>query len=415
MKTYLIGSLVVTLLLFGAGVFSGGAVGVADSEKHGGHSSAPVETGPHHGRMLRKDDIAVELAIFESGVSPEFRAWVSEKGKPVDPREVLASVTLSRLDGEQEQISFVPKDDYLRGNTEIREPHSFVVSVTIRSRGKMYHWQYDSFEGRTRITRENAEALGIQTAIAGPALLRETTKAYGRLVMNPERKREVRARFDGTVDSVNVALGERVTKGQAVLAINSNENLKTYTISSPINGIVLQRNANPGEQTGGRNLLVIADEHALIAELEVFPSVRPRVHPGNPVSLIVRGMRTPVTGVVKQIDPVLRPNQASIVRVMLDQVSQGLAAGSFLSAAIQIDEYEVPLAVQRSALQSYRDHAVVYAQYGDQYEVRMLKLGRQADEWVEVLDGLKPGTRYVTGNSYIIKADIEKSGAAHDH
>ena len=29
--------------------------------------------------------------------------------------------------------------------------------------------------------------------------------------------------------------------------------------------------------------------------------------------------------------------------------------------------------------------------------------------------GLEPGTEYVTDNSYVIKADIEKSGASHDH
>jgi len=34
---------------------------------------------------------------------------------------------------------------------------------------------------------------------------------------------------------------------------------------------------------------------------------------------------------------------------------------------------------------------------------------------VEVLSGLQPGQRYVTGNSYLIKADILKSGASHDH
>jgi cobalt-zinc-cadmium efflux system membrane fusion protein len=45
----------------------------------------------------------------------------------------------------------------------------------------------------------------------------------------------------------------------------------------------------------------------------------------------------------------------------------------------------------------------------------MLELGRQDDEWVEVLGGIEQGTRYVSANSYLIKADIEKSGAAHDH
>jgi cobalt-zinc-cadmium efflux system membrane fusion protein len=45
----------------------------------------------------------------------------------------------------------------------------------------------------------------------------------------------------------------------------------------------------------------------------------------------------------------------------------------------------------------------------------MLELGKRDGEWAEVLGGLKPGTRYVAEQSYLIRADIEKSGASHDH
>ena len=55
---------------------------------------------------------------------------------------------------------------------------------------------------------------------------------------------------------------------------------------------------------------------------------------------------------------------------------------------------------------------MVFAQVGETYEVRMLELGAQDD--VEVLGGLEPGQPYAE-NSYLIKADIEKSGASHDH
>jgi membrane fusion protein, heavy metal efflux system len=73
------------------------------------------------------------------------------------------------------------------------------------------------------------------------------------------------------------------------------------------------------------------------------------------------------------------------------------------------------LAVPLSALQRFRDFDVVFAQVGEAYEVRMLTLGRRDASLVEVLDGLAPGTVYVTDNSYLIKADIEKAGASHDH
>jgi len=77
--------------------------------------------------------------------------------------------------------------------------------------------------------------------------------------------------------------------------------------------------------------------------------------------------------------------------------------------------HKVKLAVRQSGIQAFRDFQVVYAKFGDTYEVRMLELGRRNNVWVEVLGGIDPGTEYVAENSYLIKADIEKSGASHDH
>jgi cobalt-zinc-cadmium efflux system membrane fusion protein len=82
---------------------------------------------------------------------------------------------------------------------------------------------------------------------------------------------------------------------------------------------------------------------------------------------------------------------------------------------VTVADHDVPLVVRESGLQSFRDFTVVYAQVGETYEVRMLDLGRRDGEFVEVLGGLEQGTVYVTENSFLIKADIEKSGASHDH
>ena len=47
--------------------------------------------------------------------------------------------------------------------------------------------------------------------------------------------------------------------------------------------------------------------------------------------------------------------------------------------------------------------------------MRSLELGRSDGVYSEVLSGLKAGDSYVVDNSYLIKADIEKAGASHDH
>jgi cobalt-zinc-cadmium efflux system membrane fusion protein len=373
-----------------------------------------AERGPNSGRLLKDGEFVVELAIFETGVPPEFRAWVTEDGRLVDPSRVDLTVTLTRL-GAVDAIGFEPQGEYLRGDQIVYEPHSFVVTIDASYQGRSHHWEYESLEGRTRISPEMAEAFGIETEAAGPATLEQITTVYGTIVSNPERVHEVSARFDGAIQSVDVAHGAGVQRGQRLASVESNESLQSYAITAPIDGIVMERVANAGEQTSGRRLFTIVDTSSVWAELAVFPGDRARVRVGAPVEIAPAAGGNAVAGTIEYLSPVAGANQSVTARVVLDNADGRWALGTFVTATIQVAEFDVPLAVRRSGLQSFRDFTVVYAQIGDQYEVRMLDLGRQDGAWVEVLGGLVPGTRYVTENSYVLKADVEKSGASHDH
>lgn len=375
----------------------------------------PVK-GPHRGRLLTQGDFVLELSIFETGVPPEFRVWVTSGGQPVNPKDVSLTVKLTRLGDVVDTIRFKPQDDFLRGDMEIYEPHSFVVTITAEHQGKTFEWQYDNFEGRTTIAPDVAEAMEIATEVAGAATLTETVRVFGRLVAPTQATRQITARFEGQITSVHVQLGQRVKAGEPLLTIESNESLKPFTVAAPISGVVVARHANPGEQSGGRVLLSLLDTSALTAELGVFPLDRQRVIPGAKVRLTAtNGGSDVIEGSVTSIDTQVQPNQSTLVRVAIDNTAGRFSDGQFVSGEIEVAQYEVPLAVKRSGLQGFRDFTVVFAKIGNEYEVRMLELGREAGPWVEVLGGLNPGTEYVSGNSYVIKADIEKSGASHDH
>jgi len=220
---------------------------------------------------------------------------------------------------------------------------------------------------------------------------------------------------DGAIQSVDVSLGQTVRQGQTLATVESNESLNPYTIDAPIAGVITERVAHAGEQTGGRRLFTIVDTTSVWANLSVFPGDRARVRLGADLSIMPATGGEAVAGTISYINVMTDANQAVAARVVLDNSDGMWPPGTYVTADIRVGEYEVPLAVRRSALQSFRDFTVVYAQIGDEYEVRMLELGRQAGEWAEVLGGLDPGTRYVTENSYVLKADIEKSGASHDH
>ena len=373
------------------------------------------EKGPHRGRMLREDDFAIELAIFETGVPPEFRVWASQGGEALPPENVKVSVTLGRLGDGDDQINFKPQDDFLRGDMEIVEPHSFLVTLNASYGGKRYQWQYDNFEGRTRINADVADARGITTGAAGPQVLVERLPLFGRLVADTNALTQLSARFEGVIKAIHVSLGQQVKAGTPLISIESNESLKSYVLRADIAGEIVALPVNVGEATSGRTLVSIVDRSRQVALLKAFPDDRRRIALNNSVQLLNDAMEEIGEGDVQWISPLLNADQSADIRVSVDASNLALPVGSFVRGDVEVARYEVPLAVKRQALQGFRDFTVVYAKVGDQYEVRMLELGREAGDWIEVLGGLKLGTEYVTENSYIIKADIEKSGASHDH
>ncbi|WDE01064.1 efflux RND transporter periplasmic adaptor subunit [Thalassomonas actiniarum] len=374
-----------------------------------------VEKGPNNGRMLRDGDFAIELAIFEDGVPPEFRVFATKAGKKVTAQDVGVNVKLTRLGDVIDDINFFVENDYLRGDMEIYEPHSFVVTLSASHKGKNYSWSYDNFEGRTAISDEMAQVMNIKTETAGSQMFNETLKVFGELKLAPNATRNVSARYPGEVKKLAAVLGQQVKKGQVLFTIESNESLQTYPVYAPVSGVITAQDIAVGEQTNNRSLLTITDTSILIAELGVFPMDKAKVKLGAPVKIFIPGSEQVINSQLFDALFALNDQQAKIFRAEVNNNNGELSVGQFVSAEISLASYSVPLAVKSSGLQAFRDFTVVYAKVGQQYEVRMLELGREAPPWVEVLGGLPQGTEYVAGNSYLIKADIDKSGASHDH
>jgi membrane fusion protein, heavy metal efflux system len=377
------------------------------------HHEEEVARGPNGGRLLSEDGFAVELAIFEDGVPPEYRAWITRDGQPLAPEDVKLSVQLARLDGEIHRYAFTPQGAFLRGEGIVAEPHSFAVTVSAAHEGKVYGWQYDSFEGRVTIPEASAKAAGIAVEAAGPQRIREVLPLYGRIALKPEAQREVRARFPGRIVSVARNVGDTVKSGEVLARVESDDSLQVYAITAPIAGTVTARGAQPGEQAGGNALFAISDLSQIRAELSAFPRDLAALATGQEVRLRTAEGAQATRGRIERIAPVAGHSGGAVT--VWASVDAAWTPGLFVNAEVTTGGADVPLAVKTSALQAFRDFTVAFAKVGEIYEVRVLELGRRDGEHVEVLGGLKPGTEVVIGNSYLIKADIEKSGASHDH
>src|SRR5262245_24801704 len=205
----------------------------------------------------------------------------------------------------------------------------------------------------TTIPAAIAEAAGVRTETAGPATIRETLLLTGRLVPNAERTRAVSARFPGAIREVARSVGDTVRRGDRLATIESNESLETYALNAPIDGIITERHANPGENTGGEPMFVIADYGALWAELALFPRDLSRVRVGQKVTLKSVEGGLSGEGSVLRIAPTEGSAHGAVsgvytARVSVDNADRRWAPGLFVEGAVRIGESPVPLAVKRS-------------------------------------------------------------------
>lgn len=402
--------LLIIALLFHAPLFAAGNHG------HQQHAHAEIPEGPHGGRLLEKDGLTLELTIFESGMPPEMRVFpFKPNGAVLSPADIALSVTLNRTGGEQTQIQFTPEKDYLLGDKLIKEPHSFKVAVTARYQGETYQWDFDSYEGRAEILPRMLALSEVKTETAGPQTLMMTNTVYGIISKAENSVFHVHAAYPGIVKSVNVATGDRVKKGQRLLTVLNEKTLQTYSVSSPADGEVTTRQVKKGDHTDIGTLLEISDLSDVWVEMSMFPQDIEQIAEGMKVLVSDLHGDNTVETELDYLSPQMTGGHIARARATLANPDGNWRPGMHVVAKVVMEQVEVPLAVKRAALHTFRDKPVVFGRFGNVFEVRMVQLGRQDDDYVEVTGGLKAGTEYVTGNSYLLKAEILKDGASHSH
>lgn len=383
--------------------------------EHGAESAPEVVKGPHRGRLLVDGDFAIELAIFETNVPPEFHVYAYQNGKPLAPGDVQAEVQLTRHDGQVDVHHFTVQNDFLRGDSVVTEPHSFDVRVRASYHGQAHEWRYPNYEGRVQIADAVANESGIKVGRVGPRDIKETIDLTGRVQVDPNRLSQVRARFPGVVKKIQHELGDKVSAGDVLAIIQSNESLQSYEVKAPTSGVIVARDVQVGETTTDETLFTIVDLTTVWVELDVFDRDLAQLRVGQDVSIATLDGES-FSGKISWLSPLAAHASQSVqARVVLPNPKNRFRAGQFVRGRVVVGQHPAEIAVRKDAIQSFRDFQVVYARVGDVYEVRMLELGREDSEWVEALGGIKSGTEYVTDNSYLVKADIEKSGASHDH
>ena len=185
----------------------------------------------------------------------------------------------------------------------------------------------------------------------------------------------------------------------------------TLTLRSPINGVVVTRNIQPGQViAAGQNLFTIADLREVWVVLQVPQAQASGLPNGTPITFTTEAapdkvFRGRITGRAQDFDPQTRNIG---IRATVRSPNQLLKPG--LAVLVKAETGGIPvLIVPTKALQQIEQKDVVFVQKGDLYQLRKVTVGERTPQRTEIRQGLQAGEQVVSDGSFVLKSELLKS------
>jgi Cu(I)/Ag(I) efflux system membrane fusion protein len=331
-----------------------------------------------------------------------------------------------------------------------------------------------SAANQIRIGIEKVQKLGVRTEDAAMRELTRTVRAVGTLQVDERRINRVSPKFEGWIEQLHVATtGQQVTRGEPLMEVYSPDLVtaqqeyliavkgmqavkdasseihasmqqmmagaitrlrnwdisepeltqleqqgsvrRTITLRSPASGVVVEKPALKGMRfMPGETLYQIADLSSLWLIADIFEQDLGEVRPGQAARIEVNAYpgRT-FSGKVSFFYPtVTAETRTGKVRIELANTGGLLKPSMFAQVELASGPRRKVLAVPSSAVIDSGVRRVVFVQVGEgRFEPRDVKLGARADDYVEVLEGVKQGEPVVVAANFLIDAESNLKAA----
>lgn len=195
------------------------------------------------------------------------------------------------------------------------------------------------------------------------------------------------------------------------------QGLTRYEIRSPIAGIIVDKKISVGEALKEDvAIFQVADLSSVWVELSVPARELPRLQVGMNARVKATAFEAEGEARLAYVGAIVGEQSRSAMARLVLANPQGLwRPGLPVTVDLKGDTAEVPVAVTTDAVQTLDERPVIFVRQGQQFEARPVTLGRRDARHVEVLQGLAAGERYAARNSFLVKADIGKAAAEHEH
>ncbi|HRD56278.1 MAG TPA: efflux RND transporter periplasmic adaptor subunit [Parachlamydiaceae bacterium] len=276
---------------------------------------------------------------------------------------------------------------------------------------------HEDHEEIVMLDDETIKANGIEIEEAFPQNLEVKITSLGKIVPNEEKTVYIAPRFAGVAKAVYKKLGDSIKEGDVLAFIESNESLKEYEIKAPISGTIIAKNINLGMYLSGQeNIFILSDLSTVWADFNIYAKDLSLIKVGDAIDIKSLNGSFGEKTALFYISPVADQSTQSVVaRALVKNADAFFKPQLYVLGEIDAKKIPVRVAVKKEALQKMSGQDVVFLYKEGLFSAAPVAVGSQDGTWVEIISGLEAGERYVSKNSFLLKADIEKSSAEHDH
>jgi len=197
------------------------------------------------------------------------------------------------------------------------------------------------------------------------------------------------------LQQAKIAQSEAQARASRDQAAQEQVSINTATISSPVNGIIVNRNLNPGEYPGTRQIFTIQEEDYVFAILGASSAKIFQVPVGANVNLTVNGLRGTYSGTVAAVLDQLTPGSTNFAIKVRVPNSQGkLRSGVTVSSVISLNPVsglEVPVS---SFLDENNDSIMTVDANNTTHTVKVTQIA--TDGTNSIVTGVATGVRLIT-------------------
>ena len=325
------------------------------------------------------------------------------------------------------------------------------------------------------LTAEAVKTAGIEIAEAGFRPVVRKIRAMGELMFNPKKLAHMTARASGRIEQLLSYQGDKINKGQALLALYSKDFLSLQAellqaleqtkrsgaepaerttaeallnsvrnrlrlldvteaelaeiersglirtvleVRAPITGNIIESLVNSGDFVEfGATLFRIADMSTVWADIHIFEKDLASVGPGSEV--VIRLSAYPareLKGRLFQIGNVVDEKTRTVEgRIELANPDGRLKPGMYLEADLQSAADTTALFVPGGAVLDLQHKKIVFVRTApNTFAPRDVEIGLALDGYVEIVKGLKSGESVVVRGSFFLKSELLKKSLGED-